>query len=258
MKQLIGKNKEGLIMTLDRNLNKFIDHTLLKQSAIQEEYETLLDEANTYEFQTVCVSPFMAVPIKNILNTIASPVRVCTVVDFPHGNKPLELKMHETQFFATRGIDEIDFVLNYNELKNKQFKYIIQEIQTLSDICKRNGAVSKCIVETCYLTKEEKEMIFHFIKDYAPNLDFIKTSTGFGTAGATLEDINHWNELRGNAPRPLIKAAGGIKDLDAALNMIAAGADRLGMSAGVKVMEELRERNPESFIGGKEEIRKVS
>jgi deoxyribose-phosphate aldolase len=96
-------------------------------------------------------------------------------------------------------------------------------------------------VETCYLTSEEKDMIFYYIKDFAPNVDFIKTSTGFGTEGARLEDIVRWNELRGNAPRPLIKAAGGIKDLDTARAMIEAGADRLGMSAGVQIMEELNE-----------------
>lgn len=227
-------------MTLDRGLNNYIDHTLLKPDATHDQYETLLDEAIEYEFEAVCVSPYMAVSIKSILNATGYPhIKVCTVVGFPLGNVPLELKAAEARYFVSRGIDEIDFVLNYGELKNKKFDYVIKELQTMGDICRNAGAVSKCIVETCYLTDSEKETIFHYIKDYAPHIDFIKTSTGFGTAGAQLEDVALWNKLRGNAPRPLIKAAGGIKDLDAARDMIAAGADRLGLSASVKIMEEL-------------------
>lgn len=229
-------------MQLTKPLNTFVDHTLLKPNATQEQFETLLDEAIEYGFATICVSPYMAVPIRNILNTTGYPhIKVCTVVGFPLGNIPLELKVQEAEYFVSRGIDEIDFVLNYGELKNRKFDYIIKELQWIGDICRKGGSVSKCIVETCYLTSAEKDMIFYYIKDYAPNVDFIKTSTGFGIEGARLEDIVRWNELRGNAPRPLIKAAGGIKDLDTARAMIEAGADRLGMSAGVQVMEELNE-----------------
>lgn len=230
-------------MTLDRSLNRFIDHTLLKPNATQEQFEKLLDEAIEFEFEAICVSPYMAIPIRGTLNANGYPfIKVCTVVDFPLGNKPLELKMAETRFFAERGVDEIDFVLNYGELKNKNFKYVIKELQTISNVCKQNGVISKCIVETCYLDQNEKEAVFHFSKDYAPNLDFVKTSTGFGTSGAQVEDVALWNSIRGNAPRPLIKAAGGIKTLAQAMSLIEAGADRLGMSTGVKVMEELREQ----------------
>jgi deoxyribose-phosphate aldolase len=229
-------------MTLDRGFNHYVDHTLLKPDATQDQFETLLDEAIEHEFEAVCVAPYMAIPIKNILNATGYPhIKVCTVVGFPLGNIPLELKAAEARYFVERGIDEIDFVLNYGELKNQRFNYIIKELQTMGDICRSGGAVSKCIVETCYLTNTEKNAIFHYIKDYAPHIDFIKTSTGFGTAGAQLEDVARWNELRGNAPRPLIKAAGGIKTLKDATAMIAAGADRLGLSAGVQIMEELNE-----------------
>jgi len=227
-------------MTLNRGFNHYVDHTLLKPNATQDQFEKLLDEAIEYEFEAVCVSPYMAIPVRNILTTTGYPhIKVCTVVGFPLGNIPLELKAAEAKYFVSHGIDEIDFVLNYGELKNQKFDYVIKELQTMGDICKNGGAVSKCIVETCYLNETEKDLIFHYIKDYAPHIDFIKTSTGFGTAGAQLEDVARWNELRGNAPRPLIKAAGGIKDLDTARDMIAAGADRLGLSAGVKIMEEL-------------------
>jgi deoxyribose-phosphate aldolase len=229
-------------MTLDRAFNHYVDHTLLKPDATQDQFETLLDEAIEHEFEAVCVAPYMAIPIKNVLNATGYPhIKVCTVVGFPLGNLPLELKIDEANYFASHGIDEIDFVLNYGELKNQRFNYVIKELQRMGDACRRHGAVCKCIVETCYLDATEKDMIFHYIKDYAPHIDFIKTSTGFGTAGAQLEDVARWNELRGNAPRPLIKAAGGIKTLKDATAMIAAGADRLGLSASVQIMEELKE-----------------
>lgn len=229
-------------MTLDRGLNSFIDHTLLNPEATQDQFEALLDEAIEYEFASVCVSPYMAIPIKHVLNATGYPhIKVCTVVGFPLGNIPLELKLEEARYFVTRGIDEIDFVLNYGELKNRRLDYVIKELQLMGEVCHKGGSVSKCIVETCYLDEEEKALIFNLIKNYAPNIDFIKTSTGFGTAGAQLEDIVLWNKLRGDAPRPLIKASGGIKNIDTARDMIEAGADRLGMSAGVKVMEELSE-----------------
>ncbi len=240
-----------------RALNTYIDHTLLTPTATQEQFETLLDEAIEHSFTAVCVSPYMAIPVRNAMIASGDPrVKVCTVVGFPHGNIPLACKVSEARYFASQGIDEIDFVLNYGELKNKRFDYIIRELQEVSNVCKISGAVSKCVVETCYLTKEEKDTIFHFIMDYAPNLDYIKTSTGFGTAGARLEDVARWKELRGDATRPLIKAAGGIKTLFAAQELIEAGADRLGMSAGVQIMEELNALQ-NSHTGGEEKASKV-
>ena len=223
---------------LPHPLNKYIDHTLLKPNATQEQFETLLDELIKYDFASVCVSPYMAVPIKAILNSLGhTNLKVCTVVGFPHGNTPTEFKLAEAAYFADRGVDEIDFVLNYGEVKNKQWKAVIHEIVAMGDTCAQQGAVSKCIVETCFLDESEKVELFNYIKDYS-QVDFIKTSTGYGTSGATIEDVALWNELRGNSPRPLIKAAGGIRNLETALAMIEAGADRLGMSAGVSVMEE--------------------
>lgn len=235
-------------MTLDRGLNSFIDHTLLKPEATQAQFEKLVDEAIEYEFASVCVSPYMAVPAKDVLNATGYPhIKVCTVVGFPLGNIPLEVKANEALYFLGKGIDEIDFVLNYGELKNKNIDFVTKELQMMGSMCKSAGAISKCIVETCQLDREEKISIFNLIKNYAPDIDFIKTSTGFGTSGAQLEDIALWSELRGDAPRPLIKASGGIKDLDTARDMIIAGADRLGTSAGVQLMEELNElQNPDT------------
>jgi len=222
-----------------RPLNTYIDHSLLKPNATEEQFEKLLDEAIEYEFAAICLSPYMAVPARQVLNTTGySHIKVCTVVGFPHGNIPLQLKVEEARYFFGRGIDEIDFVLNYGELKNKKFDLIIKELQLMGKTASNAGGTLKCIVETCYLTEKEKDTIFHYIKDYAPHIDYIKTSTGFGSAGAQVEDVARWSELRGNASRPLIKASAGISDLDTALAMIEAGADRLGTSAGVKIMEE--------------------
>ena len=231
----------GLIeLNPTKKLNKYIDHTLLKPDAKIEEFETLLDEAIEHKFASVCVPPHMA-PIlaRTAMNPVGIfPFDICTVAGFPLGNLSQFTKYREVEDHLKAGVNEIDFVLNIGEMKNKNMKYILAELRTISDLCKNYGAVSKCIVETCYLDQNEKKSIFHWIQDFVPHLDFIKTSTGFGPAGAQLEDVALWNELRGNAPRPLIKAAGGIRDLKTALAFIEAGADRLGMSAGVKVMEE--------------------
>lgn len=229
-------------MIFKRPLSKYIDHTLLKPEATIDQLENLLDEAAEHDFASVCVSPTFAGILGEISNQAQLPFNVCTVAAFPHGNIPTEMKKQEAFYFVDRGVKEIDFVINYGELKNNNLHYVVNEIRTLSDICAARGVISKFIVETCFLSKDEKIAIFNWIKDFCPNADFIKTSTGFGSAGAQLEDVSLWRELRGNAPKPLIKAAGGIKDLNTALAFIEAGADRLGMSASVKVMEEWHAR----------------
>ncbi len=228
-----------------RSLNTYIDHSLLKPNATQDQFETIVDEAIEHNFKAVCVSPYMALPIRDILTTLGhSNIKVATVVGFPHGNLPLTLKVEEARYFVSEDfldnatVDEIDFVLNYADLKNKRYDLVIKELQMMNTVGRNSGKTIKCIVETCYLNKNEKDTIFHYIQDYAPCIEYIKTSTGFGTSGAQLEDVARWKELRGNDLHPLIKAAGGISDLDTALVMIDAGADRLGTSAGVRIMEE--------------------
>lgn len=227
-------------MSLKKSLNKYIDHTMLKPYSTVKDLENLLEEAVKYKFASICIGPHTAPLLANIKRKSSGlfSFDICTVVAFPFGNISSTAKYREVEEHVRAGVNEIDFVLNISELKNKNMRYILAELRNISDLCKEYGAVSKCIVETCYLTKEEKVSIFHWIKDFVPHLDFIKTSTGFGSAGAQLEDVVLWNELRGDAPRPLIKAAGGITDLKTALAFINAGADRLGMSAGVEVMEE--------------------
>jgi deoxyribose-phosphate aldolase len=235
-------------------LNKYIDHTLLKTDAKQADFEKLIDEAIKYDFASVCVSPYMAIPIKATVCVspyMAAPIevprlRVCTVVGFPHGNIPAELKYQEVEYFTGRGIDEVDFVINYGELLNGQVDVVKAELGTIGAICSRRNVISKAIVETCYLNQEQKELVFRLVKN-SP-VDFIKTSTGFGTGGAVIEDIALWKDMRGSSLRPLIKAAGGIKDLKTALAMIRAGADRLGMSSSVQVMEEHCEKQSQTSI----------
>jgi len=225
-------------LSLKGSLNKYLDHTLLKPEATIKQLEDFLDDSTRYEFASVCVSPTFASILGQIDKQVNFPFNICTVSAFPHGNIPTEMKIQEAFYFVDRGVKEIDFVINYGELKNNNFNYVVQEIKALSDICASKGVVSKFIVETCYLSQNEKVAIFNWIRDFCPNADFIKTSTGFGTAGAQLEDVRLWNELRDGAPVPLIKASGGIKDLDTALSFIEAGADRLGVSSSVQIMEE--------------------
>jgi deoxyribose-phosphate aldolase len=229
-------------------LNKYIDHTLLRTSAGAKEFEALLDEAIEHQFVAVCVAPYMALPVKVALK--GEDIKVATVVSFPHGNLPSDLKLQEVQYFVDKGIDEIDFVMNYGDFAWKNFDPVFRELISIGNYCADNGAVSKCIVETCFMDLHGLGAIFNFIKDET-RIDYIKTSTGFSDAGALVDDVAYWNSLRGDSERPLIKAAGGIKTLDDALAMIEAGANRLGMSASVKVMEEWNARN-QTFAEGEE------
>ncbi len=248
-------------MKLAKPLNEYIDHTLLKPGATRTEFETLLDEAIKYQFASVCVPPFMAVAIKKTLEREGSEVKVCTVVDFPHGHLPLALKLTQALALAEAGIHEIDWVLNYANLKNGMFDNVGVEIENMGKQLSDLGAVTKCIIETCYLNEEEKTFMWKALSEHT-GVDYIKTSTGFGPEGAQLVDVLNWNALReaedfgldsggliqltpivGPRGSPLkIKAAGGIRDLDTALKFIGCGADRLGMSASVEVMEEYNVR----------------
>ena len=242
--------------TLTKPLNEYIDHTLLKPQATHEEFQMFLDEAVKYNFASVCVSPYMALPVKEAMKDYPH-IKICTVVGFPHGNVPSILKAAEAEYFASQGIDEIDFVINYGLLKTGHFEDVGAELEAMNRILKTHGTVFKCIIETCYLTEDEKNFMYKALEERT-NIDYIKTSTGFGTDGANLGDVLNWNckrarfdarkaqdliilhDLETPSHRETglkIKAAGGIRDLDTALRFIAAGADRLGMSASVKVME---------------------
>jgi len=150
------------------------------------------------------------------------------------GQTTLECKIFETKDAIKKGADEIDYVINVAELKNKNYDYIKKEMEEIVKICKEAGKISKVIFENCYLTDDEKVKVAEIAKEVKP--DFIKTSTGFGTGGATVEDVKLMKSVVGDEVK--VKAAGGIRDLKTALAMIEAGAERLGTSAGVAIVEE--------------------
>jgi deoxyribose-phosphate aldolase len=199
-------------------------------------FESLLDEAIKYDFRAVCVSPYIAVPIVRAMKPYPN-TKVCTVVAFPHGNVPLVFKLQQASYFIENGVQEIDWVLNYIEAYNDNWHNITFEMGQMASLCRSAGVVSKCIVETGALIAPALiERVFRCVRD--TGVDFIKTSTGYVGDGAKVEHIKLWNSLRNGDPSPSIKASGGIKTAVQALAMIDAGADRLGTSASVEIMEQ--------------------
>lgn len=213
-------------------LANMIDHTNLKAFADDAAFEKLCDEAKKYNFKMVAINPAQTVKCKKKLE--GSPVHVGAAIGFPLGQTTLECKIFETKDAIEKGADEIDYVINVAELKNKNYDYIKKEMEEIVKICREAGKTSKVIFENCYLTDDEKRKVAEIAKEVKP--DFIKTSTGFGTGGATVEDVKLMKSVVGDEVK--VKAAGGIRDLKTALAMIEAGAERLGTSAGVAIVEE--------------------
>ena len=213
-------------------LANMIDHTNLKAFADDAAFEKLCDEAKKYNFKMVAINPAQTVRCKKKLE--GSPVHVGAAIGFPLGQTTLECKIFETKDAIEKGADEIDYVINVAELKNKNYDYIKKEMEEIVKICREAGKTSKVIFENCYLTDDEKRKVAEIAKEVKP--DFIKTSTGFGTGGATVEDVKLMKSVVGDEVK--VKAAGGIRDLKTALAMIEAGAERLGTSAGVAIVEE--------------------
>lgn len=211
-------------------LNKYIEHTLLKQDAIKEEVIKLLDEAKKYDFLGVCVNPVNVKLASEYLKD--SGVKIVTVVGFPLGQSTTESKVLETIDAVKNGADEIDMVLNSGKLKDGDFDYIIDEISKIKTACQ--GKVLKVILETDLLTHDEIKMASELcVKGGA---DFVKTSTGFvkNGVGAKVEDVKLMYETVKDAGLG-VKASGGVRDKDTALAMINAGATRIGTSSGVKI-----------------------
>ncbi len=212
------------------NLNKYIEHTLLKQDATKAELIKLLDEAKKYGFLGVCVNPvnvkFTAEYLKN------SEVKVVTVIGFPLGQCTTEVKVLETVDAVRNGADEIDMVLNSGKLKDGEFNSIVEEISTIKAVCQ--GRVLKVILETDLLSKEEIKLASELC--VKAGADFVKTSTGFvkNGVGAKVEDVKLMYETVKDAGLG-VKASGGVRDKETALAMIEAGATRIGTSSGVKI-----------------------
>lgn len=225
------KAKVKEMVTVEQLAN-MIDHTNLKAFADDAAFEKLCDEAKKYNFKMVAINPAQTVRCKKKLE--GSPVHVGAAIGFPLGQTTLECKIFETKDAIEKGADEIDYVINVAELKNKNYDYIKKEMEEIVKICREAGKTSKVIFENCYLTDDEKRKVAEIAKEVKP--DFIKTSTGFGTGGATVEDVKLMKSVVGDEVK--VKAAGGIRDLKTALAMIEAGVERLGTSAGVAIVEE--------------------
>lgn len=225
------KAKVKEMVTVEQLAN-MIDHTNLKAFADDAAFEKLCDEAKKYNFKMVAINPAQTVRCKKKLE--GSPVHVGAAIGFPLGQTTLECKIFETKDAIEKGADEIDYVINVAELKNKNYDYIKKEMEEIVKICREAGKTSKVIFENCYLTDDEKRKVAEIAKEVKQ--DFIKTSTGFGTGGATVEDVKLMKSVVGDEVK--VKAAGGIRDLKTALAMIEAGAERLGTSAGVAIVEE--------------------
>lgn len=212
-------------------INKYIDHTMLKATANEEDIIQLCKEAVEYNFFSVCVnSGYVPLAKKNLSG---SNVKVCTVVGFPLGAMSTEAKIFEATKALEDGAEEVDMVINIGELKSKNFQKVEEEIAAIKKTV--GDKVLKVIIETCYLTPEEiVEASELAVKAKA---DFVKTSTGFGNDGASLENIKLMKKaVNGQAK---LKASGGIKNLDTALSYIEAGVDRIGTSSGVSIVKEL-------------------
>ncbi len=208
-----------------------IDHTLLKPEATPEQVRKICQEARENGFAAVCVNPYYIPLVAEELK--GSPVKVCSVVGFPLGANPTDIKIQETKYVVARGAREVDMVINIGLLKAGNVQAVKQDIAAVVGVAK--GAIVKVILETCYLTREEKVTACNAAKEAGAH--FVKTSTGFGSGGATVDDVKLMRSVVG--PSMKIKASGGIRSLETALAMLDAGADRLGASAGIAILKEL-------------------
>jgi deoxyribose-phosphate aldolase len=215
------------------DIAKYIDHTNLKPYATREDIIRLCNEAIQYGFYAVCVNPYRVKLAKEYLKEKNADVKVASVIGFPLGATPTEVKVFEARKALDDGADELDMVINIGALKDKDYDYVENDIAEVVKVAHERGALVKVIIETCYLTEEEKVKACELAKE--AGADFVKTSTGFGSGGATVEDVKLMRKVVG--PEMGVKAAGGIRTYEQALEMIKAGANRIGTSSGVKIVE---------------------
>jgi len=215
------------------DLAKYIDHTLLKANATKDQVIKICDEAIKYGFASVCVNSYFTATVAEALK--GSDVKVCTVVGFPLGATTADVKIFETKQAVDNGAQEIDMVINIGALKTGDLGLVENEIAAV--VKAAAGATVKVIIETCFLSEEQKKQACMAASE--AGADFVKTSTGFGTSGATVEDVKLLKSIVGD--RMKVKASGGIRDIDTALRLIEAGADRIGTSSGVDICEGKQE-----------------
>ena len=212
------------------NIARMIDHTILKPEATEAEIMELCKEAVKYNFASVCVNPSMVAKAATILE--GTPVKVCTVIGFPLGATTTEVKAFETEDVIKKGATEVDMVINVGKLKDGNLEYVKKDIEAVVNAAK-GKALTKVIIETCLLTDEEKVTACKLSKE--AGADFVKTSTGFSTGGATASDIKLMRETVGKELG--VKASGGVRSLEDAMAMIENGATRIGASASIAICE---------------------
>ena len=211
-----------------KEILSMVDHTLLLQTATWEEIKAICDDGIKYETASVCIPTCY---VKQAKDYMGDKCKVCTVIGFPNGNYTTEVKVFETKDALNNGADEIDMVINVGMLKAGEYDYVLNEIKAIKEACGEH--ILKVIIETCLLTDEEKIKMCEIVTE--AGADFIKTSTGFSTAGATFADVELFAKHVG--PNVKIKAAGGISSMDDAEKFIELGATRLGTSRIVKIVK---------------------
>ena len=216
---------------------KYFDHTCLKAFARRTDFEVLCGEAREHGFMMVAINSVPVALCKELL--AGCDVHVGAAISFPLGQTTIEAKVYETEKAIADGCDEIDYVINVGKAKDGDWDYIRREMEAVVAVCRAKNILSKVIFETCYLTDGEIRQVAEIAREVKP--DFVKTSTGFGTAGATVEHVRLMKSVVGDAVK--VKASGGIKTLDFCLELIEAGAERIGSSASVALVGEYRQRN---------------
>lgn len=219
-------------MDISNQISK-IDHTLLKAFAKKEDIFALCDEAIEYKTASVCIPCSFIKPVKE---KYGDKLTICTVIGFPLGYSTTATKVFETKDAVSNGADEIDMVVNIGWVKDKEYDLVLNEMREIRGACK--GKILKVIIETCYLDKDEKIKLCELVT--LAGADYIKTSTGFGTAGATIEDIELFKANIG--PQVKIKAAGGIRTLNDFLGFVNAGCNRIGASATKQFISEANDK----------------
>lgn len=212
----------------EEDMLKTVDHTLLLQGSTWEQIKVICDDAMEYKTASVCIPPSF---VKRAKDYVGDKMAVCTVIGFPNGYNTTEVKVFETKNAIENGADEIDMVINIGALKDKDYNFVEDEIRRIKEEC--GDKILKVIIETCLLTEEEKVKMCEIVTN--AGADYIKTSTGFSTAGATFDDIKLFSEHIGEGIK--MKAAGGISSLDDAEKFIELGASRLGTSRIIKLIK---------------------
>lgn len=227
--------------TIDE-LAQMIDHTNLHTDASSKDMEKLCNEAKEYHFKMVAINQVQSHLCAELLKD--TDIHVGAAISFPLGQTTIASKVFDTNNAIEEGATEIDYVINQTEVKNKNWDYIKDEMTQIVAACHAHNIPCKVIFENCYLNDEEKIMLCEIAKEVKP--DFIKTSTGFGTGGATFEDVALMKKYVGDEVE--VKAAGGIRDADTFITMIQNGATRIGTSAGVAIIEELKKKAVDGII----------